>query len=101
MKLEKFNNSYHVYCLVKNGSPIYVGMSKNITKREKDHRKKKKDFDFVFIIKSFDNKTDALICENGIIRFISILNDEKYVNGLNDLLRLEFECISLYKSPNI
>jgi len=100
MQVEKFSKIYHVYCLVKDSIPIYVGMSKDINQREKSHRINK-DFDYIFIIKSFDNKKDALICENGIIRFISILNDYKYLNGLDSVLMLEFECSNLYKRPNI
>ena len=91
---------FHVYCLIKNCKPIYVGMSSNVKKRAKKH-KLDKNFDSVFILKSFDKKNDALICENAIIRFISILDDNDFINGLNNVLKDNFLHHNLVKNCKI
>jgi len=90
---------FHVYCLVNLGKPIYVGMSTNVQKRKQQH-KKNKQFQNLFILKSFDNKKDALICENGIITFMSILNNSEFVNGLDVNIKLEFDFLNSPKHFN-
>jgi predicted GIY-YIG superfamily endonuclease len=74
---------YFVYALIKNEKPIYVGCTSGVISRIKQH-KKSKDFDTYVIIEKFDNKHDALICERGIIKFISLQNDDNNVNGKYD-----------------
>lgn len=73
-------NNY-VYALIKDSNPIYVGCTSNIKRREFAH-KKNKTFDFLFVIKKYDNKKDALCAENAIIRFLSILECPIIENGL-------------------
>lgn len=81
MNFKNRKTPHLVYCLIKNKKPIYVGCCIDEKRREKAHRKLK-DFDYLLIIKRYLNKQDALIAENGIIRFLSILQDDNIVNGL-------------------
>ena len=71
MELEK---KYHLYVLLKDNNPIYIGVSTNVKNRISSH-KKDKDFSEVYIIKSYSNKKEAYAAENSIIRF----------NGLFDI----------------
>ena len=73
---------HHVYALIKSGKCCYVGCSCNVTKRVKEHRSEK-EFDTHVIIKSFQNKKEALIAENAIIRFLGYFHDQYTLNGLN------------------
>ncbi len=77
---------YSVYCLIKDGNPFYVGMTSNIKVREKSH-KIDKDFDYLFVIKNYQTKKDALIAENSILRFLSLLNLETEFNSCFGVLK--------------
>ena len=74
---------YHLYALLKNENPIYVGVSHNIRSRINKH-KRDKSFDNYVIIKSYERKEDALIAENAIIRLntfgggIGLINAKYY-----------------------
>lgn len=74
---------HFVYALIKNEKPIYVGCTSNINRRMNCH-KRSKDFDTYVVIEKFNNKNDALICERGIVKFISLQNDSDNVNGKYD-----------------
>lgn len=71
---------YFVYCLVKKGVPFYIGMTSNIHNRELSHRRTK-DFDYLFVIKKYKSKKDALIAENSLLRFMSIIDIGVKFNG--------------------
>lgn len=73
--------NYKVYVLIKDKQPVYIGCTSNLENRLKAHSRIKV-FDSYIVIKTFDNKEDALICENGIIRFVSAFKGEKICNGL-------------------
>lgn len=77
---------YAVYCLIKNGNPFYIGMTSNVKNREKSH-KKNKEFDYLFVIKKYKTKRDALIAENSLLRFLSILDIEPKFNGRFEIVR--------------
>lgn len=70
---------HFVYALIKNEKPIYVGCTSNIKNRVRSH-KLTKDFDGYVIIEKYSNKKDALLVENGIIKFISMQNDANNIN---------------------
>lgn len=71
---------HFVYVLIKNGFPIYTGCTLNPKRRELCH-KMNKDFDYLMVLKEYPNKHLALSAEQGIILFISLLNDERFLNG--------------------
>lgn len=75
---------YHVYVLYdsKCVTPVYIGMTSNLHKRIKKHISSKEGFDGALVIESFDSKEDALTCERGIIKFVSIFGSETIINGL-------------------
>lgn len=87
-KINLSDKEHFVYCLILNEKPIYVGCCVNTKRRELSHRQSK-IFDYLLIIKKYNNKKQALIAENSIIRFMSILNDVDIINGLNIHLHLE------------
>lgn len=90
--LRKNENEKHiVYALMLNKKPIYVGCCMNLKNREYAHRQSK-IFDYAIVIKTYENKNDALMCENAIIRFMSLF-DKCFVNGLFQkiVLQKEFE----------
>ena len=66
---------YHLYALIKECKPIYVGVTSDIVKRKNNHKSLGKDFDSVKIIKTYKDKKNALCAENSLIRF----------NGLFDI----------------
>lgn len=77
----KNNKEQHtVYALMLDYKPIYVGCTMDLNKREKQHRKIK-TFDYVLVIKIYDNKQDALIAENAIIRFMSLFIKGSFLNS--------------------
>jgi len=77
---------YKLYALVKNGVPIYVGCTVNVQLRINQHKSSDKVFDSYVIVKSYDNKKDALIAENSIIRYLSIfINDDNVNSKFSDL----------------
>ena len=65
---------YHLYVLLNGASPIYVGVSTDVKRRVRRHRKDK-CFKSYYIIKSYKNKKEAYAAENALIRF----------NGLFDI----------------
>lgn len=75
------NKPHVVYALMLNNKPVYVGCCMNLIRREKSHRINKK-FDYAIVIKEFDNKKDALIAENAIIRFMGVFEEEFFLNSL-------------------
>jgi len=79
---------YHVYALIKGTYPIYVGCSCSLSTRLSKH-KKTKDFDYHLIIKSYDNKKDALVAENAIIRYLSYFANDENINGKFSVLQYE------------
>ena len=80
-----------VYALIKNKKPVYVGCTAKIDIRIKCH-KRNKDFDSFVIIEKFDNKRDAYICERGIVKFVSLQNDDYNINSKY----INFKYLSLY-----
>ncbi len=74
--------NYYVYILLKDKNPIYIGSTKNVLIRIKQHRKTK-DFDKHYVLSHYTNKKDALIAENSLIRYISVFGDSKWLNGKN------------------
>ena len=65
---------YYLYCLIKDNNPIYVGVTKNIHNRKKQHKSKGKKFDNLLVVKSYGSKREALIAENSIIRMNGLFN---------------------------
>lgn len=83
------NKPHIVYALMLNGKAIYVGCCMNTEKRERAHRRLKK-FDYLIVIKKYDNKFDALVAENAIIRFMSLFEKGQFLNALyHDLINLK------------
>ena len=72
---------YQVYVLINETTPIYVGCTSCISTRVKAHRSRGKKFTDYVIVKSYDNKKDALIAENSLIRYLSIFGNPENVNG--------------------
>lgn len=74
---------WHVYILVnkKINAPIYVGVSTNVIRRLYKHWADK-SFDSYLILESFDNKKEAYAAERGIIKYLSIFQNENICNGL-------------------
>lgn len=70
---------YSLYVLVKNSRPIYVGITSNVLKRKMQHQKTK-DFEKMIVLKKYENKKDALIAENAIVRLNGIF-DIGLLNG--------------------
>lgn len=81
MDYKNRNKPYIVYVLMLNGKPIYVGCCMNVVVRERAHRRLKM-FDYLLPLKTYDNKYNALIAENAIIRFISLFEKGQFLNGL-------------------
>lgn len=81
MDFKNRKKPHTVYALMLNGNPIYVGCCMDIKQREKSHRLSK-TFDYLIVIKEFNNKNDALIAENAIIRFMGVFNEEFFLNSL-------------------
>lgn len=79
---------YLVYALVKDEKPVYIGVTANLYKRISAH-KSDKDFDNVIIICSKDNRKDAYLAENSIIRFITLFTENQFYNGADILLSYE------------
>jgi hypothetical protein len=79
----KYLIMYNLYCLLKDGKPIYVGVTKNIINRKSKH-KKTKDFDQFIVIKKYKDKHLAYCAENSLIRFNGLfdigLKNAKYAN---------------------
>jgi len=69
------HKKYCLYVLMLDKKPVYVGISKNPFRRSLQHKIDGKNFDRYHIIKSYDNKKEALAAENSLIRF----------NGLFDI----------------
>lgn len=61
-------------------------MTSNTKAREISHRRDK-DFDYLFVIKKYETKKDALIAENSLLRFLSILQLDKPFNGCFQIIR--------------
>ena len=80
MDFKNRNKTHYVYCLIKDSKPIYVGCCMDLKQREVGHRRDK-IFDYIFMLKEYQNKSEALIAENAIIRFLSIQNDPSIING--------------------
>lgn len=76
MKKTKF----YVYLLIKDKKPVYVGCSSNVKNRISKH-KKTKVFDEYYILKEYETKESALIAENILIRFISVFENENWLNS--------------------
>ena len=71
---------YHVYVLIKDSKPVYVGCSVNVKNRISCH-KKTKDFSHYIIIESFNNKKEAFAAERMLIKYNSIFhNNTNIVN---------------------
>lgn len=66
--------THYLYCLIKDSKPTYVGVTKNIHNRKKQHKSKGKIFDNLLVIKSYNSKKEALIAENSIIRMNGLFN---------------------------
>lgn len=64
---------WNLYALLKDGKPIYVGVTIHTLRREAEHRKDK-DFDILYTIKIYDDKNSALAAENALIRFNGLFN---------------------------
>jgi predicted GIY-YIG superfamily endonuclease len=73
--------NYWVYILTLKSEPVYVGMTSDILSRLKTH-KKNKCFDNYTIVDVFDLKSDALISERSIIKYLSIFKNKNIINGL-------------------
>lgn len=71
-----------VYVLRLNDKPIYVGQTNNINKRLSKHKALGKVFNSHVVVETFDNRRDALICERGIIKYLSIFQCKSIENGL-------------------
>lgn len=69
---------YNVYILFKDNEPIYVGCSKDVENRLKNHVDK--GFDSFMIYDSFFNKQEALNRERKVICSISISPSHKLLN---------------------
>ena len=76
---KNISKKHIVYALMFQGKPIYVGCCMNLKQRESAHRRLK-TFDYAIVIKTYSNKLDALMCENAIIRFISLFSED-FVNA--------------------
>jgi predicted GIY-YIG superfamily endonuclease len=63
----------YLYALVKDKKPIYIGVTNNIEKRKKNHSVDK-DFDYIFVIKSYKTRKEALNAENAIVRFNGVFD---------------------------
>jgi len=81
MDFKNRSKEHTVYALMFNGSPVYVGCCMNIKERELSHKRTKK-FDYLIVIKTFSTKNEALICENGIIRFLSLFEGNQFLNSV-------------------
>jgi hypothetical protein len=73
---------YKVYALIKSNKPVYIGMTTDIVRRAKQH-KKTKIFSKIIVIKSFDDKEKALVAENAIITFLTLFGDGNWYNAEN------------------
>ena len=82
---------HYLYVLVKNDKPIYFGITNNIKRRLSNHKSNGKDFDTYVVIRSFDNKKEALAAENTLTRFNSIFKIESVENARHvDLVAISF-----------
>jgi len=77
---EKSKQQYYVYVLVNNETPIYVGCTSDIESRISSHRRTSKEFTGYVVVKTYDNKKDALIAENSLIIYLSIFINDDNVN---------------------
>lgn len=84
---------YYVYALIKDRKPIYVGCTCDVLKRVSQH-KIKKEFSGYVIIEVFKSKAEALISERGIIKFISLQNNNENLNAKYD----RFTDVTMYKN---
>lgn len=86
---------FSVYLLIKDNKPIYVGCSSNVKNRISNHKRTKK-FDDYYVLKKFETKEQALIAENILIRYISVFEDDKWLNSKD--INLVFD--GFYKGYN-
>lgn len=71
---------YKLYVLTLKKHPIYVGVSCNVEKRIKNH-KPIRQFDGYVIVKEYNDKKEALSAECGIIRYLSIFENQNNTNA--------------------
>lgn len=71
---------WHLYVLINEGKPIYVGVSYSVKDRIKQHIKSGKQFDKHIIIESFAIKESALAAERCLIKYLSLFGDESITN---------------------
>lgn len=76
---------HKLYALIKNDNPIYIGVTCCLTSRLKKH-KIDKDFDSFIVIKSYENRKEALNAECGIIRYLSLFRNEFNINAKYEIL---------------
>jgi len=76
---------HSVYVLIKDKKCVYVGCSKDVARRKRQH-KKDKDFDSLFILKKYNTKKEALFAENVLIDFVTLFGNEKGYNKEKILL---------------
>lgn len=84
---------YYLYALLKDNKAIYVGVTNQIKNRINNHRGDK-EFDKYKIIKTYNNKKEALIAENAIIRFngmfdIGLINAKHQSDYYYNLIQLK------------
>jgi len=80
MNFKNRNTPHIVYALMLDGKPVYVGCCIDLKRRTKQHRRTKK-FDYSIEIKTYECKQDALLSENAIIRFLSLVDDPDILNS--------------------
>lgn len=90
------NLKYHVYVLVNETKPIYVGFTMCISNRIKQHKSHGKKFTGHVVVKTYDNKKDALIAENSLIRYLSIFGEDYNVNAKH----VDLEARKMYLNPS-
>ena len=79
----------YVYILIKDKTPVYIGVTSNVSNRISKH-KKTKDFDGYLIFYESESKQECLLIERSIIKFHSLYiseigvlsNNSKYTNFL-------------------
>jgi predicted GIY-YIG superfamily endonuclease len=78
---------WHLYVLIKDNNPVYVGLSTDIETRIKKHRTNK-HFDKYLVLESFDDKKQALAAERCIIKFYTLFRKHDWLNGENGYLSM-------------
>jgi predicted GIY-YIG superfamily endonuclease len=72
---------YKLYVLINLDTPIYVGVTCNITQRCRKHKALGKVFTRHVILEQFKEKKDAYTAERAIIKYLSAFGNKENVNG--------------------